>query len=133
MQNNVLYSCQNEYRIKTEYKQKKKGVKKRMTVNEFMQKSGIPLHLKGYENVKKSIEILIEHPEFNMKQVWSEASEALHCNYNNVERNIRFIINESYKNMDSNIKKTCFNGKKKTPTTAEYLKSVACAIRNNLI
>lgn len=104
-----------------------------MTVNEFMQKSGIPLHLKGYESVKKSLEVLVEHPEFSMKQTWCMTAEELNCNYNNVERNIRFIINESYRNMDSGIKRVCFHGKKKVPTTAEYLKSIACAIRNNLI
>ena len=98
-----------------------------------MERSGIPLHMKGYECVKSCIDVLLKNPDKNMKQVYYEVSEEMKCKAGNVERNIRSVIKESYKSMDSNIKKTCFHGKKKLPTTAEYIKSIVCAIRNNLI
>lgn len=104
-----------------------------MTVREFMAKSGVPMHLKGYEKLKLTLEMNIENPEWNLGKIYSEISKQYGCSYESIRKNVFDAIKKGYPEMDDTIKKIVFSGKEDSPRVGEYIKSVSYAIRNNLI
>lgn len=103
-----------------------------MEVKEFMKKSGIPKHIKGYEVLTMCIESHVKNPAKTIGELYDEVKEAARCTHWSVNRNISSAIEKGFPNMDEKLKYTLFTGEK-TPTPAEYIKTVSCAIRNNLI
>lgn len=104
-----------------------------MKVKEIMKKSGIPMHLKGYEVLTMCIESHVKNPEKTMSELYAEVYDASKCKFWSVERNIRTALRIGYPNMDSELKKTLFQNSASEPSAGEFIKAVSCAIRNDLI
>lgn len=105
---------------------------KRLNVKDFMKKSGIPMHLKGYEVLTLCIESHVENPDKTIGDIYSEVYEKAKCTHWSVERNIRTAIKVGMPNMDKKFKNTLFPHVE-IPKSGEYIKTVSYAIRNNLI
>ena len=103
-----------------------------MTVKQFMVKSGIPLHLKGYDYLKTAIEIHIENPEETVYNIIEKVGEMYNYSDASIERCIRTAIKNGFENMDKDIKSIVFKTDA-VPSIAQYIKSVSYAIRYNLI
>lgn len=103
-----------------------------MTVKEFMNVSGIPLHLYGYDLIKEALEMLIEKPNMSICAIDDTLARKRNASSDAVKSNIRTAIDRGYPKLDTNIKSVLF-GNAENVSTAAYLKSVATAIRNNII
>lgn len=99
-----------------------------MTVKEFMIESGIPMHLNGFDMVRRAIELRIEYPDHTVCEIEMVIAQENHKSYSCVERSIRCAIlqfNPKNKNVQNVIKDNI--------TTAAFIKSAAYAISNNLL
>lgn len=103
-----------------------------MNVQDFMYVSGIPIKLVGYEYVRVALETSIADPNKKITAICEEIAMKYGSKYPVVERNIRTSIRKGYENLSDEIKKKLFNGKERV-TTAEYIKGISYALRNNLI
>lgn len=104
-----------------------------MDVNGFMRKSGITANLKGYEATKRAIEICIEDPNVKMTALYFIIANEFKTTTHAIERNIRHAIGKSFKNMDRSMKEALFSTFNVAPTSAQFIKQVAHAIRKGLI
>lgn len=103
-----------------------------MTVKEFMLKSGAKMSLKGYDELKKCIEMAIEEPDVPVSKIQMVIAEREGSTYPRIERNIRTCIEKAYPFMDKELKRTLFSRKERV-TAGDYIKSVAYAIRKGVI
>ena len=105
-----------------------------MGVQEFMQKSGIPNKLKGYEFIKCAIQIKLNDPNLNMSQIKEKVGAEYGCCNGTVENTMKWAIQHRFEHMDVRLRNTLFDYcKDVAPTTKEYIEGVAYAIRNNII
>lgn len=105
-----------------------------MSVQEFMQKSGIPNKLKGYELIKNAIQIKLDNPDMNMSQIKEVLGEMHGYNTGTVENVMKWAIQHKFFNMDVRLKNIMFDYLKDVaPTTKEYVEGVAYAIRYSII
>lgn len=103
-----------------------------MTVQEFMVKSGVPMHLKGHEFLKDALMKHIEHPEKKISAIITEVASDYKSSYLAAERDIRTAIDKGYPDMDKALKSRLFNNRDKV-TTGELIRTVSYAIRNRII
>ena len=103
-----------------------------MTVQEFMSISGVPLHMRGYDLIKESLEMLVENPNMSICKIDDTLARNRNSSNAAIKSNIRTAIVRGYPKLDANIKNVLFGNAEKI-STAEYLKSIATAIRNNII
>lgn len=103
---------------------KKRGEK--MTVRDFLIKSGIPVHLTGYSEVEMMLLESIKKPEKNFENLLKILPR------DTCGRTVRYAIKMGFPNMDKKLKKQLFGNEKKV-SAHRYIKTVAHAIRNNLI
>ena len=103
-----------------------------MTVNEFMVKSGISVHLKGFEAVEYAINICMENSEIDTMKIYEIVSNKFGISEKGAERRIRFAIKQGFNLMDEKLKLTLF-GNKVYIRNRDYLKTVAYAIKNHVI
>ena len=99
-----------------------------MTIPEFMLKSGIPVHLSGYGEVEMMLQESIKNPENNFGTLLKTIPHDVADN----GRTVRYAIKMGFPNMDKNLKKQLFGDVEKV-SAHRYIKTVALAIRNNLI
>ena len=103
-----------------------------MSVQEFMMKSGVPIHLKGYAYIQEAIEYCIKEPDSKIGVVEMELAKAHNTTTACIERDIRTALNKGYPYMDEDIKQKLFRGKSKA-TTALFVKTISNAIRYKMI
>lgn len=103
-----------------------------MNVNEYMVKSGIPAHLKGFEATKRAIELCIEKPDIGCMEIYNTIAKEYGISSYAVERRIRFALNQGFRNMDEELKNIIFNNEDHL-TRIHYIKNVAFAITNGII
>lgn len=106
---------------------------KELTVNDFMKKSGIPMHLKGYEILSKCIELGVDNPDMTVSEMYEKIYIESKCSHWSVDRNIRTAIRKGYPYMDEKIKNTLFQTVKDVPPSGEFIKTVSYAIRKDVI
>lgn len=105
-----------------------------MSVQEFMQKSGIPNKLRGYEFIKKAIELKLENPNMNMSQIKMRIGVENGVTVVSIEKCIGWAIDNGFPNMNHMLRNVMFDYcKDAIPTPKEYIEGVAYAIRNNII
>ena len=97
-----------------------------MTVPEFMLKSSIPVHLTGYEEVEMMLKESIKNPEKNFEDLLTILPR------DTCGRTVRYAIKQGYPHMDKDLRKQLFGDVEKV-SAHRYIKTVALAIRNNLI
>ena len=103
-----------------------------MNVNEYMAKSGIPVHLKGFEATKRAIELSIEKPDIGCMEIYNIVAKEYGITSYAVERRIRFAVNQGFRNMDEELRNIIFKNEDHV-TRIHYIKNVAYAITHNLI
>lgn len=97
-----------------------------MTVQEYMLKSGVPVHLTGYNEVEMMLLESIKNPEKNFENLLKILPR------DTCGRTVRYAIKMGFPNMDKKLKKQLFGNEKKV-SAHRYIKTVSIAIKNNLI
>ena len=90
------------------------------------------MSLKGYDMLKQAIELRIENPATSVGDIFLKISIKSGCTIYAVERNVKTVLLKAYPLMDTKLKETIFMNRTSV-TVTEYIKSVAYAIRNNVI
>lgn len=103
-----------------------------MNVKEFMKKSGMPMHMKGYEVLTMCLESSVENPDLTVQQLFDEVYKKHNCTHWSVYSNVKRVLDLGLPNMDKELKETLFPTGKK-PTPAKFIKTVSYAIRKGII
>lgn len=134
---NMLTTYGNRVYYNTAMQQKRYRIKQatiqiggvNVTVNEFMLKSGVPAALKGFELVKRAIEICMENPEISCMELYEVLGNEKGISKGAVEHRIRTAIKRGFNDMDKNLKQRLF-GDKVHIRNNDYIKNVAYAIKH---
>lgn len=129
---NIIMKTENKqnYTVNNMYNKRKKV--KRLNVDEFMSKtSKVPTYLKGFDFLKSAIKLQIEDMDKPVYEIQETISEEYQVTLSSVQRGIRTAVDKSMGNIDGDMKEKIFSGY--DVTAAKYIKSVAYAIKNNII
>lgn len=103
-----------------------------LTVDEFLMQAGTPVHMKGYQTLKRAIEITMNDFDAGMCDTLEVIGKEHGCTFISCERATRYAITKCYKTMDPAMKNKLFHGKERV-TMKEFVKTAAYAIKNNLV
>lgn len=98
-----------------------------------MTKSGISMHLKGYDSLIKIIELSMKEPDKKIGELEIIVATEKGVVATTIDRSIRTAIQTGYGDMDKNVKTVLFGDSSYVPSTGKFVKSVSYALRNGLL
>ena len=102
-----------------------------MTVQEYMDRSGIPVKAKGYEILKKMIELQLQEPGKCLENIMFHIACETRFHNGAMYKSVQRAIQKGYPAMDVQLKEKIFHNEE--PTVSGYVRTVSYYIRNGLI
>lgn len=103
-----------------------------MSVQEFMQKTGLKVHENGYDLMEKAINLHMQEPESTMTEIYYELAGISRKSYMAIARCIARSVEKASMRMDAGLKEKLFKDEKKI-SAGVFVKTASYALRNHLI
>ena len=95
-------------------------------------KLGIPLSLKGYEELEKAVELKIQNPDISLGEITTNIMERNKESFSAVSRRLYRMVETCYPMMDEEKKLLVFGASERV-TTNEFIRTVAYSFRKGFI
>lgn len=103
-----------------------------MTVQEYMDRSGIPVKAKGYEILKKMIELQIEDSGKYLENIMFHIACDNRMNNGAMYKSVQRAIQKGFPVMDKQLREKIFRDEE-NPTVSGYVRTASYYIRSGLI